>query len=177
MITQEHLKKRLRYCHKTGLFTWLHAGMDLFKNRRSFLRWNSRYQGTKAGSQDKDGYVIINLDGTTMRSARLAWLYVYGSFPKNQIDHIDGSKSNDAINNLRDVTQKENSRNLATPKSNRSGHIGVSLINKTQTWEALIRVNYKRIYLGRYKTKKEAIAARLKAEKKYRFHKNHGRSS
>jgi hypothetical protein len=67
--------------------------------------------GSKAGTLHKKGYTQIKINGNLFMAHRLIWFVTYGKFPDNQIDHIDGDKSNNRIENLRDVSQKVNSQN------------------------------------------------------------------
>jgi hypothetical protein len=67
--------------------------------------------GSKAGCLRKDGYTRIQINGNNFRAHRLVWFVTYGKFPDNQVDHIDGDKSNNRIENLRDVTNKVNHQN------------------------------------------------------------------
>lgn len=83
------------------------------------------------------------------------------------IDHIDRNKLNNCKNNLRITNNTGNARNASISKNNTSGIIGVTYDNSRELWAAQILINYKTIHLGRYVNKKDAIHARLKAEKKY----------
>jgi hypothetical protein len=67
--------------------------------------------GGKAGTLMPDGYTRIRINGNLFRAHRLVWFVTYGKFPDNDIDHIDGDKSNNRIENLRDVSQRVNSQN------------------------------------------------------------------
>ena len=166
-MTQDELKSRLHYDPETGIFTWL-DNPDLAYNV------NARIKGKKAGSINKSGYWRILIQGKTYRAHRLAFLYVYGRMP-TVIDHIDGCKTNNAISNLREVTNIENSRNMKRTSRNTSGVSGVHYNTADKVWVAGITVNSKRIHGGRFKTKSDAIKVRKQLEKKYGFHENHGR--
>lgn len=90
MITQEELKEYLHYDPLTGDFNWTIGKRGLKVN-------------SKAGSMNDQGYVIIRINNIRYRAHRLAWLYVYGHFPINEIDHINGVRSDNRIENLRDA--------------------------------------------------------------------------
>lgn len=162
MITQWYLKERLNYNKDEGVFIW--------KKSNS----NGTVNGAVAGGKAGDGYRRIMIDGVNYKEHRLAWLYCYGKLP-NMIDHIDGNRSNNKIDNLRDVSSIENSRNMKMYSTNSSGVVGVRLIKKSCMWHARINVKSKSMHLGTFLDKDDAIAARLKAEEKYGFHNNHGR--
>jgi len=162
MITQEYLKSRLIYNSDTGVFIWL-------KNKSNNVKI-----GSVAGGKAAMGYSRIMIDGSNYKSHRLAWLYCNGNLP-NMIDHMDGNRSNNAIENLRDVSSIENSRNMKMYSTNSSGVVGVRLDKKSNKWHARINVKSKLIHLGYFFEKESAIIARVEAEIKYGFHENHGR--
>jgi hypothetical protein len=114
------------------------------------------------------------IDGVKHQSHRLAWLYVYGKHPKRQIDHIDGDGLNNRINNLRDVTCRENLKNSRLRSNNTSGVSGVYFHKPSGKWQALIFTNSGRKYLGTFVDIKDAIAAREGAEIEHGYHENHG---
>ncbi|QCQ65314.1 HNH endonuclease [Shewanella phage X14] len=179
MITQSQLKKLLHYDPKSGVFTWKPRALKQFKTKRAFSTWTAKHQDKIAGSINYFGtkkYISIKPLGEYHLAHRLAWLYMTGSFPKEQIDHVDGNGLNNAFANLRSVTQKENAKNLRMYKNNTSGFTGVAWRKKIKKWQANIRVNKKNIYLGVFHDLADAIKARKEAEFKYGFHKNHGGS-
>lgn len=164
MITQEYLKSIFHYDPETGYFTHLRS-----TNNRTKV-------GDRVGSKGGADYLATTVDKKRFKVHRLAWFYVYGVWPENNIDHINGNKTDNRIENLRDVTYIENSRNQKKPKNNTSGIIGVSWDKKKERYYAEIRINYKRVGLGSYKSIFEAACARKSAEIKYNFHDNHGRT-
>ena len=164
-LTPERLKSLLNYNPETGEFTWL-------VNRRRDL------VGKIAGCSKHAGggkfYTYVKIDGKQYYAHRLAWLYTFGAWPENQIDHVNQDSLNNRLSNLRDVTGSENLNNQKMSKNNLSGVTGVIFRNKSQKWEACIRVNGKLIHLGLFNLKADAIVARKNAEVKYNFHPNHG---
>ena len=99
----------------------------------------------------------------------------HGDWPADQIDHINGVRSDNRIENLRAVDQLTNSRNMRRPSDNMSGVVGVWWDKKNWRWVASISVNDKDISLCRTKDFATAVYERKLAEKKYNFHPNHGR--
>jgi len=91
------------------------------------------------------------------------------------LDHINGIRSDNRIENLRLCDTLNNSRNRKRSKLNTSGQTGIVWRKKQRIWEARIVVKRRQIHLGVYKDFKDALAARKKAEKEHGFHKNHGR--
>jgi hypothetical protein len=155
-ITQSRLKELLHYDQETGIFTWIAV-----TSTRIFV-------GDVAGSLDKsDGYVRISIDRKSYKAHRLAWLYVHDEFPPNEIDHINRVTSDNRICNLRSATRSENMHNTSIGINNTSGHVGVSWHKQSKKWMAHIRVNCKKIHLGRFDDINEATAARIAAKQKY----------
>jgi hypothetical protein len=148
MLTQERLKELLHYDAETGIFTWLSGKM----------------KGKRGGTFDTGRYRQIAIDKKLHTEHRLAWLYVYGEFPKNHIDHIDGCRANNSIANLRDVTKSVNMQNLKRARSDsKSGFLGV--VQNGNKWVASIRTNGKLKHLGYFSTPEAASAAYISAKK------------
>ena len=161
MITQSELKELLDYDPNTGLFVW---------------KFSPRFSaGSIAGNKIPRGYIHICINYKQYQAHRLAWLYVFGDWPKNGIDHINRIPSDNRIANLRDVTQSENMKNQKMHFNNKSGVCGVYWHKSRGKWQAQINVSGKCIALGRYKYLEDAVLVRKAAEKKYLFHENHGR--
>ncbi|MAF42605.1 MAG: endonuclease [Parcubacteria group bacterium] len=160
-LTQEQLKEYLYYDENTGIFTWV-------KQPRKGL-----YLHSVAGTSDRLGYTFIKLLGRRNSAHRLAWLYVYGSYPKNEIDHINHRVYDNRLCNLRDVTHLENKKNSKKQSNNTSGITGVRWSEKLKKWNAYIGCNGKIISLGHFVQKKNAVMARNEAKISLGFHKNH----
>lgn len=163
MITQELLQELLDYDPDTGVFTWLRRP----GNDRCTNSWNARYAGNRAGLVNARGYRMIRIGGPQYRAHRLAWLYVHGEWPADQIDHINGVSDDNRIANLREATNSENCRNKGKMPNNTSGFKGVYWNKNTRKWLAGIRVSLKFIPLGYYDCPKEAAAAYAVAAAKY----------
>tara|TARA_R110000737_G_scaffold261002_1_gene269291 strand:- start:44 stop:535 length:492 start_codon:yes stop_codon:yes gene_type:complete len=161
MITQDRLKELVSYSKSSGEFAW--------KNQRG-----KNKAGTRAGSDNSNGYRYIKLDQKQYREHRLVWLYVCGSHPENQIDHINGIKDDNRIANLRAVDVIGNHRNMPISKNNKSGFIGVSWYKRDSAWQAGIKIKGKQISLGRFENLSDAVRVRISAEIEYSFHINHG---
>jgi hypothetical protein len=124
----------------------------------------------------KTGYYWVGFNYKKYASHRIIWkLYYKKDVPCDmEIDHINGDKSDNRVSNLRLVTMNQNMMNKKKYSSNQSGIVGVAKRSDTNSWRAQISVNGKAIKLGSFKTREEAINARLAAENKYGFHINHG---
>jgi hypothetical protein len=162
LLAQKKLKELLEYNPETGVFT------------RLTHRNNNAKIGDIAGSKGKNGYVIIYIDGIGYPAHRLAWLYMYGEWPKYHLDHIDHVRHHNMISNLREADVYKNQKNRTINKNNSSGYTGVSWYKLTNRWVAQIRVNNKILNLGYFLDKSEAIKAREEANVKYGYHENHG---
>jgi len=155
---------------------------QLFYDReRGEFRWVVPKRGIKpfsiAGHTNDQGYSIICLDSKKHRAHRLVWLCETGEFPQEEIDHIDGDRSNNHISNLRTVSRAENKRNIGKPINNKSGYQNVLWYPPLNKWHVQISKNGKRIHIGYYFTLNEAVDARDAALAKYGFHKNHGKKN
>jgi len=156
IITQAELKEQLHYNPDTGIFTWI-------KNSR---RINA---GAIAGSLTIKGYINIVVNGRCFKAHRLAWLYIYGEIPKEQIDHVDMNKSKNNICNLRLAYRSINQQNMrnARKDNNSSKYLGVSKRKNCDDYRADIRVNGKKLYLGIFKNQELAHEAYLNAKRQF----------
>lgn len=145
-LTQSELMDFVAYDKLTGTFTWK-------KNTGK-----KKMAGKVAGYLDLKGYWGISILGHQVRAHRLAWLYVYGSVPDCQIDHKNGNKTDNRIENLRLATNQFNQFNIGISKNNTSGFKGVNFVETNQMWRAKITINRKTICLGYHPT---AIRASL----------------
>jgi hypothetical protein len=121
-------------------------------------------------------YMRLKIDGRLHQAHRVIWALVYGSWPVNHIDHIDGNGLNNRIENLRDVDAAGNAKNRKRYDRNTSGVSGVTWSKNRSRWVARIRVNGRLIHLGSFTDLSDASNARSKAEASYGFHPNHGES-
>jgi hypothetical protein len=178
MIDTDTLRKLIDYDPDTGALTWKRRTAELHPNDQARRTFNARYDGKIAfTSDDAGGYKIGTIFGSTQKAHRVAYAIFHGSWPRGEVDHINGIKDDNRILNLRDVTKSENMKNAALSKRNTSGHAGVWWDKSRNKWLANICDNSKMINLGRFADKEDAIAARNAAEKKLGYHENHGRES
>lgn len=105
----------------------------------------------------------IMVGGQTYMAHRLAWLYVYGEWPTEDIDHRDGDSCNNRIANLRLATDSQNLGNMRKPATNKSGKKGVSWHVGGARWQAHIKIDGVNKYLGLFDTVDAAHAAYCKA--------------
>ncbi len=105
------------------------------------------------------GYIAIRIDRHDYLAHRLAWLYIYGRWPKGRLDHRDTNRANNIFENLREATQSQNLANARRRSDNTSGFKGVSLRKDTGRWAAYVNFEGKRYRLGCFDTKEAASAA------------------
>lgn len=151
-ITQEELKRQLHYDPLTGIFT------RLISNHHSVKI------GDIAGTYSR-GYIRMRVNKIRYLAHVMAWLYTYNEFPENQIDHKDGTRSNNKIDNLQKATNQENMKNRSKYSNNMVGYTGVSYINDTNKFMARITDNGVAVFLGVYDTALEASDVREKYAK------------
>jgi hypothetical protein len=136
----------------------LHALFVYEPDKGMLRRLNGRvpYPWRFAGA----GYLVTTHAGVTYYHHRLVWQYHHGTSPP-MIDHRDGVKSNDRIENLRECTPAQNQYNSRRKATNRSGYKGVVLHPNLQArpWQAKMTVDGRRISFGYYATKEEAAQA------------------
>lgn len=164
----EYLRKRLRYEPDTGKLFWL--DYEEMPNN-----WKARWVGKEAFTATTDkGYRRGAIDKIQLFAHRVAYAIYYEEWPSNQIDHINGVKTDNRIANLRVVTNQENGQNVPMRRSNTSGITGVSKKKKLGLWQTYINVGGKRMHLGYFNTLEEAAAVRKAASEKYGFTDRHG---
>jgi hypothetical protein len=149
------VRELLHFDPDTGKFVW---------KAKSAARSNRIKVGTEAGSLGIHGYVIVGIDGKTFRAHRLAWLYVYGEWPRYIIDHINGNRADNRLSNLREASASLNASNLQrAKKSSQSGFLGACKNGKK--WSAQIRKTGMPRYIGTFETPEQAHKAYLTARK------------
>jgi len=123
------------------------------------------------------GYLYCWHGGKRVRHHRYVWEQANGPIPDGlDVDHINGDRTDNRLDNLRLVTRQENMQNAKRYCTNSSGVTGVCWRKQKQRWQAYVVVDYKQIHLGHYRDWFEAVCARKSAEVSYGFHPNHGRS-
>lgn len=159
MLTQERLKELLHYDPETGVFTRIKKilGGNLDGSVGVSLTGRDYRKG--------EGYLRICIDYKSYRCHRLAWLYMTGEFPKNQLDHIDLNKKNNKWENLREATNSQNHMNMAKTYKNTSGFKGVSWCKKAKKFRAHIKHNKKFIHIGLFDNAEAANDAVMERRK------------
>lgn len=147
---QQKLREQVDYDESTGAFTWRVSGRGRFKRA-----------GAPAGSRASRGYLRLCVEGLGEHYAhRLAWLYVTGEWPPEQIDHINGDRSDNRISNLRACSLQENRRNtIGIPTRRKYSRFKGVTKDKYGRWCAQITRDGVGIRLGPFDTEEAAASA------------------
>lgn len=147
--TLDELRVLLSYDPLTGEF------------RRLTTRGPKHKAGQIAGGVTEHGYINITIDGVRYYGHRLAWLFMTGEWPADQIDHVDLNRTNNRFANLREASNSDNLCNRGPTKRNKTGCRGVHFTRDRigKPWFVAVRKG-KRLYVKRFKTKDEAVAMR-----------------
>ena len=162
VITQERLKQVLHYEPSTGVFTRLTSA-------------GPTKAGDIAGSPHSMGYLHVYVDGRQYLCHRLAHLYMTGSHPQENMDHINHVRNDNRWVNLRIANPHVNSRNRRLQARNKSGVPGVTWKPRDKRWYAVVNDNGKYVYLGAFKDFFSAACARKSAEIRFGYHENNGK--
>lgn len=147
IIKQKELLKIIDYNKDTGAFLW-----KIRASQRAKI-------GDHCGTINSEGYRVINIRGVYYHAHRLAWLYIYGEWPTKRLDHINGIKTDNRIDNLRMVTNRQNGMNR---NIHRNGRLVGATMNGNR-YKSQITINKKKIHLGTYDTELEAHNAYVDA--------------
>lgn len=152
MITQDNLKEYFEY--KEGHLFWK-------KQSSSNIRI-----GSKAGNVTPRGYIQVKIFNKRYYAHRLVYFMFNGYFPE-EVDHIDGNKGNNRIENLRAATKAQNQHNARKNINNTSGVKGVTWDKQNKKWKSQCGYNNKNHYLGHFVDLKMAKQAVEQFRKQY----------
>jgi len=147
MLTADRLRELLDYNPVTGVFLW------------KIDRASTARVGSTAGYRRRDGYTGMKIEQRELLAHRVAWLHVHGRWPVDQLDHVNGIKSDNRLTNLREASRAENKCNTKRPATNTSGFKGVTWHIHTKRWVARLTINRRRVHLGYFSTADEAHTA------------------
>jgi hypothetical protein len=146
------LEDVLRYEPDTGKFFW------------TVVRWRKIRVGDPAGHLNKKGYIEIRYNYKTYLAHRVAWYLHTGEDPHSMgLDHVNGDRADNRISNLRLANPTQNARNMRKRRNTTSTYKGVSWHEKSDKWQAQIRVDGRSMYLGYFNSQLDAHLAYCKA--------------
>lgn len=154
MLTAEILRQQLLYDPETGIFTW--------RIRKQKVR-----PGLVAGKTKPNGYIEIRVNRISYQAHRLAWLYMSGSWPDGDIDHINRKPSDNRFCNLRQATRAQNLCNVGALSTSSTGVRGVDFHKASGKFRARIRFDGRRVELGLFESVEEARAAYARARERH----------
>lgn len=148
-LTYAQLSRELRYEPATGHLYWLRP-----LSRRKI--------DAQAGCLNHDGYRKIKMDGCVMQAHRVCWMLHFGRWPIGYLDHINGERDDNRIDNLREVSRCGNVQNRRIVKRGKRLP-GVEFKSNQGKFQAHIQVNGKSVWLGTYDTEEAAHQVYLNA--------------
>lgn len=154
-MTANELRSLVTYDPDTGLFVWQERAVETSRD----AAFNTQFAGRRAGCVNPGGYVYLHLRGSKYLAHRLAWLYMTGEWPPAQIDHLNRNRADNRWTNLRLASHGENSTNTGVRSHSGTGVKGVHFHRASGRYEARIRKDGKRRYLGLFDTPEEAKSA------------------
>lgn len=143
-LTLDLLKELLSYDPSSGEFT------------RLVSTSSNAMCGDTAWHLTSNGYIYIRINGRFFPAHRLAWFYMTGKWPSDEVDHVNGIKNDNRFENLREVTHAQNQWNKGKPKNNNSGFKGVCWHKQTKSWRAKLGFHGKH-YQRYFKSKLQAL--------------------
>lgn len=162
-LTYKRLCEVLQYDPDTGLLYWK---IDMGSRAK---------MGNIAGTLNKIGYFVIRIDGNLYLAHRLSYMIHYKTIIIDEVDHIDGNRSNNIITNLRECDRSKNNHNRQIGRDNTSGVKGVFWNAKRNKFVVKIRINNHQKHIGYFDLIEDAISAIQKArEELHGEFANHG---
>ena len=151
------LREFFDYDPLTGLLTWRKRDLSHFVSQRLCNTWNRTFAGKPAGWTNANGYLATKILTVSYLIQRIVWKIVTGDEPPEQIDHIDGNRTNNRFENLRGANALESARNRTVHKNNKLGLKGVT--KRGNTYISRMYNQGKDAYIGTFKTAEEASEA------------------
>jgi len=178
MFSVDDFKRDIFADFEAGKLFWNKRSREMFPTSEAWSSWNTKYAGKEAFTTvDFYGYRKGSYRKKTFTAHRVLWMMLHGEWPDGEIDHINGVRGDNRIENLRCVTHAENLRNQRFRKENTSGVTGVYWNKRDEKWKAYIRYEGVMKMLIATDDFDEAVDKRRKAELDLGFHEHHGRRS
>ena len=174
-LTIEEVESLFYADFEKGLLFWKPRPIEMFSTKRSHSIWNVRFANKQAlNAKHKDGYKHGRIFGKAFLAHRILFALKYSYWPE-YIDHINGIRTDNRIDNLRSVNMQQNACNSKISTKNTSGHVGVAWNTRDRRWTAYINANNKRKALGNFVNFEDAVLCRKSAQEQFGYHTNHGR--
>lgn len=148
---------------REGVLYWRFRCDTMFANAGMRERHNRNQAGRVVPTRDSHGYLAIRINRCCFLAHRIVWALRTGEWPRQQIDHINGVRTDNRFENLRDVSPSFNSSRRVR-RGTKTGVTGVSFVPSEGVWVARLRLNGRCQHNSRHATREGAIAARKKAE-------------
>ena len=162
-INQTEVRRILSYDPCTGVFRW-----------NASLNWRIKIGSLAGGINPVTGYLMIMIHGKKYPGHRLAFLYMNGSFPPEDVDHVNGIREDNRWSNLREATRSENMMNTGIRSNNASGINGVSWSKYHGKWQVSIHSAGAQLHVGYFNNLEDAAKARKDMDRQFGYHSNHG---
>ncbi len=162
-IDADEVRRVLAYNPDTGVFRWIVS-----------LNKRIRIDSVAGGQNGTTGYLMIMIHGERYAGHRLAFLWMTGSFPPEDVDHINGVRDDNRWLNLRPVSRAENQMNCGIRSNNITGVVGVSWNKYHGKWQSTIKSDRVQIHIGYFDDFDEAVRERKEFERQIGYHPNHG---
>lgn len=174
----EVLRQLLDYDEGTGSLFWKHRTRDVAPDENRRIGFNKRHAGKQAFTTTSSaGYKTGTIFSQQFYAHRIIFALHFGHCPKGEVDHINGDRSDNRPENLRDTDSSGNGKNITLPTNNSSGAVGVYWYESRKKWQAAITVKGKNKHLGYFDSIEDAISVRRKAQDKLGYHPNHGKEA
>ena len=158
-LTWERLREVLSYDPETGVFTRKIDILCGMYRGRTIAK-----AGDVSGSRGTGGYLFVGVDGRQYYAHRLAWFYMTGEWPKEQVDHKNANRADNKWTNLREADHSLNSQNRRKPNLGKPLQF-LGVYKHREAFQAKIEIEGKQKYIGSYKTAEEAYSAYVAAKR------------
>lgn len=150
--------------YENGKLFWKERPRDHFASQRAASVWNTMCKGKRAGGERKSGYRDVCIDGVRYLEHRVIAAFHWGTLGASEVDHINGDKSDNRIENLRLCTHTENALNRPGKANGLPKHVYFS--KREQKYKVSMRSRGQRYYLGTFDTLEQAevVARKSRAE-------------
>ena len=119
---------------------------------------NSIKIGKRFGSTESNGYIRGQFKGKKFLEHRVVY-YMFNKIVPSFIDHINGIRDDNRIENLREADKQSNTFNRKSHKNSTSKYKGVSWCKRDKNWQVSYCIGGKRIDIGKFNCEIEAAKA------------------